>query len=362
MQPTRPYVRVFGAAMAVVAAAALAACGSSGGGSGGATTPAGGSPGGNSGSSNSGSGSGSPSSTGNCSVSNQGGGDAGGAQKVSIPSGTPGSGKPAIVMGDKNFSEEYVLGELYKQALQAKGFKVTLKGNIGSSATIDKALTSGKIQMYPEYTGVIYTELAKLGDRPKTAQVTYQGAKKWEAGRGFAVLNPTPFQDADGIATLKPFAQQHKLCTVADLKKLSHFTYGGPPENKTRFQGVIGMQQAYGLHNFKFVPLSIGAQYQALDQKKVDTIAIFTTDGQLASGKYQVLADTKGIFGYQQVVPVVKKSVLQSEGPAFAQTLNAVSSLLTTDAIVAMNKAVQIDQKNPADVAKAFLQANKITS
>lgn len=320
MRPTRTFVRLAAVGLTTVAVAALAACSSSGGGGGGNNSPGG--------------------NTGN------------GNGKL------PGAGKPPIVMGDKNFAEQYLLGALYQQALQAKGYKVTLKGNIGSSAVIDKALTSGKIQWYPEYTGVIYTELAHLGDRPKSAKVTYEGAKKWEGKRGFAVLNPTPFQDADGIATLKPYAAKYHLKTIADLKKVPHFTYGGPPENKTRYQGVLGLQQAYGLHNFTFVPLQIGAQYQALDQGKVNTIAIFTTDGQLASGKYSVLTDTKGIFGYQQVAPVVKKSLLKTEGPAFAQTLNTVSAKLTTNAIVAMNKAVQIDQKNPATVAHAFLQAN----
>jgi osmoprotectant transport system substrate-binding protein len=263
-------------------------------------------------------------------------------------------------MGDKNFAEQYLLGELYKQALQAKGYKVTLKGNIGSSTVIDKALTSGKIQWYPEYTGVIYTELAKLGDRPKSAEITLQGATKYENKRGFTVLSPTPFQDADGLAVLKNYAQQHGLKTIDDLKKVKSFTYGGPPENGTRFQGVKGLQQAYGLHNFTFKPVPIGSQYQALDQGKLDSIAIFTTDGQLASNKYAVLTDTKGIFGFQQVVPVVKNSLIAAEGPAFKETLNTVSALLTTDAIVALNKAVQIEQKDPAVVAKAFLQANHL--
>jgi osmoprotectant transport system substrate-binding protein len=329
MRPRRLFVRAVGAGMAVAAIAALTACSSSG------SNNSGGSGGG-------------------------GGGSTGGSG--SGGGGLPGTGKPPIVMGDKNFAEQYLLGALYQQALQAKGYKVTLKGNIGSSTVIDKALTSGKIQWYPEYTGVIYTELAHLGDRPKSAKVTYEGAKQWESKRGFAMLNPTPFQDADGIATLKPYANKYHLKTIADLKNIPHFTYGGPPENKTRYQGVVGLNQAYGLHNFTFLPLQIGAQYQALDQGKVNTIAIFTTDGQLASGKYSVLTDTKGIFGYQQVAPVVKKSLLTAEGPAFAQTLNKVSSLLTIPAIVSMNKAVQIDQKNPATVAKQFLQANHLVS
>jgi osmoprotectant transport system substrate-binding protein len=279
-----------------------------------------------------------------------------------LPAGQPGKGKPTIVMGDKNFAEEYILGDLYTQALQAKGYTVDLKANIGSSAVIDKALTSGQIDMYPEYTGVIYTELAHLGDHPKTAQITLQGATKWENGRGFDVLNPTPFQDADGVAVTKAYAAKYHLKTIADLSKVGPFTYGGPPENGTRFQGVIGLKSSanggYGLSNLQFKPLAIGAQYQALDSGQVNSIAIFTTDGQLVSGKYTVLTDTKGIFGFQQVVPVVAKKVFAAEGPAFAQTLNAVSAKLTYPAIQAMNEAVSVNQKNAATVAAAFLKAN----
>ncbi len=275
-----------------------------------------------------------------------------------LPAGQPGKGRPAITLGDKNFEEEYVLGYLYQQALQAKGYTVNLKPNIGSSELIDKSLTSGQIDMYPEYTGVIYTELANLGDQPQSAAITYQGAKKWENGRGFTVLLPTPFQDADGVATTKAYASQHNLKTIGDLKNVGSFTYGGPPENGTRFQGVVGLKQAYGLNNVQFVPLPIGTQYQALDAGKVNSIAIFTTDPELASGKYAVLTDTKGIFGFQQVVPVVKTSVLNAEGPAFTQILNAVSSKLTTQAIISMNAAVALNKQDPATVAKQFLQAN----
>jgi len=283
-----------------------------------------------------------------------------GTGNATLPTGQPGKGKPAIVMGDKNFSEEYLLGELYSQALRARGYTVNLKGNIGSSTTINAALQSGKIDLYPEYTGVIYTVLAGHPDNPTSAADTLKGATAYENKHGYVVLNPTPFQDADGLATTKSYAQKNSLKTIDDLSKVSSFTYAGPPENATRYQGVVGLKKAYGLNNFKFKPVPIGSQYQALDQGKVDTIAIFTTDGQLASGKYAVLTDTKGIFGFQQVVPVVNKKVLSKEGPAFEQTLNAISKLLTTDAIVAMNKAVQIDQQDPAAVAKKFLQANHV--
>lgn len=283
---------------------------------------------------------------------------AGGASTSSTMSGMPGMGKPAITMGDKNFTEQFILGELYAQALRAKGYTVTLKANIGSSEIIDKALTSGKIDWYPEYTGVITTELAKIADRPKSAQQTYNLAKAWEAKRGFATLDKTPFFDADGLAVLPAYAKKYGLKTAGDLKKVPKFTYGGPPENKTRFQGVVGMKQVYGLNNLVFKPLSIGLQYNALDSGAIDVAAIFTTDGQLKGGKYTVLTDTKGIFGYQNVAPVVSKKVLAAEGPAFAQTLNAVSAKLNNQAMQTMNAAVQLDKQKPSVVAKTFLQAN----
>jgi osmoprotectant transport system substrate-binding protein len=270
----------------------------------------------------------------------------------------PGTGKPAITMGAKNFTEEFILGELYSQALKAKGYSVTLKSNIGSSEIIDKALTSGQISVYPEYTGTIVSALAGAKTQPKTEQEAYDAAKAFEEKRGYTLLERSPFFDADGLAVLPAYAKKNGLKTIDDLKKVKRFSFGAPPENRTRFPGLVGMHQAYGLNNVDFKPLAIGLQYTALDAGKIDTAAIFTTDAKLASGKYVVLTDTKGIFGFQNVAPVVKKSVLAAEGPAFATTMNAVTSKLTNDAMQSMNAAVDIDKKKPAAVAQTFLKAN----
>src|SRR3954471_24696506 len=280
------------------------------------------------------------------------------SSKGSTASGQPGKGKPAITLGSKNFTEEYILGQLYTQALKAKGYNVTLKNNIGSSEITDKALTSGKIDMYPEYTGVIVGELAHENGRPKTADETYTRAKTFEEKRGFALLDKSPGFDADVNVTTPKYAQQHGIKTTADLKKVSGFKFGAPPENKTRYQGAVGMKQVYGL-NFKFVPLTIGLRYQALDSGKVDVIAGFTTEGQLADkSKYQTLTDPKGIFGYQNITPVVVKKKLSKWGSGFTQTMNAVTAKLTNDALQKMNAAVDLDKQKPADVASKFLSAN----
>ena len=270
----------------------------------------------------------------------------------------PGKGKPAVTIGDKNFTEEFILGDLYQQALQAKGYTVNLKPNIGSSELTFKALQSGQIQMYPEYTGVILSVLEGKNTTPVSAQDAYTQAQKYIQTKGFTLLNYTPFFDADALAALAPYAQKNNLKTIADLKKLPSWSLAGPPENATRYEGVVGLHKAYGLTNLKFVPLAIGLQYQALNSGKVNVATVFTTDGQLQNGKYALLTDTKHIFGFQNVAPVVSPKVLKAEGPAFEQTLNAVSAKLTTHVMQQLNAAVDIEKNDPATVAKKFLQAN----
>jgi osmoprotectant transport system substrate-binding protein len=272
----------------------------------------------------------------------------------------PGAGKPTIVLGDKNFEEEYVLGDLYQQALQAKGFKVTLKPNIGSSEITWKALTSGQIQMYPEYTGTLLSAIAGQKTLPTSSEQAYTQAKAYAEKHGFTLLDRTPFSDSDALATRVAFAKKYHLVTDADLKKLGHsLTLGGAPEFATRQEGLLGLEKVYGL-NPTFKPIAIGLTYKALDSGQVQVTDVFTTDPQLTTGKYTVLTDTKKIFGFQNVAPVVKQSLVKAEGPAFAQTINAVSALLTIPALQKMNAAVALDKQSPAAVAHAFLVANHL--
>ena len=270
----------------------------------------------------------------------------------------PGEGKPAVTLGTKDFPEEFILGELYKQALEAQGFTVNLKKNIGSTEVIDKALTSGQIDGYPEYLGVTVAVVARKNVVAKSAEETYQLAKEFYEGRGQTLSEQTPFFDVDAIGTNKSFADENGLKTLADLKKLKSFTVGARPEFKDRFQGLKGMQEEYGLTNAKFVQLAQGITYQALDSNDVDTINVFSTDAQLASGKYVVLEDPKGIFGYQHVALVIDQKKLEELGGEFMDIINKVNGLLTNDAIIAMNKAVVIDKQPEADVAGEFLKAN----
>jgi osmoprotectant transport system substrate-binding protein len=285
----------------------------------------------------------------------------GGGDQQQQSSDQPGKGKPAVTLGTKDFTEEFVLGELYKQALEAKGYKVNLKKNIGSTEIIDKALTSNQIDGYPEYLGVSVAVTFRKDIIPKSAQETYDLAKRLYEERGQVISQQTPFFDVDAIATTKEFAEKNGLKTVADLKKLDSFTVGARPEFRDRFQGLKGMRSEYGLTNAKFKQLALGIQYQALDSGDVDSANVFSTDAQLASGKYTVLEDPKGVFGYQHVAMVMNKDKYDAlGGPEFFGVIDDVSKLLTNDAMISMNKAVAIDKQDEADVARKFLEANNL--
>lgn len=280
---------------------------------------------------------------------------------ASTSSSGPGAGKPAIVIGDKNFAEENILGQLYAQALQAKGFKVSVKENIGSTEIIYKSLTSGQIGMYPEYTGVLLSAVAEKTKEPASAAAAYSEAKAFVEKAGLTMLNYTPFYDSDALATLPAYASAHHLTSIEDLKPLGKsVVLGGPPEFATRFEGLKGLKQLYGVVP-TFKPIAIELSYKALESGQDDVQLVFTTDGQLLSGKFKLLSDPKHVFGFQNVAPVVRKSVLSAEGPEFEKTLNAVSALLTTHAIQQMNSAVSIDKQSATSVAHQFLAANGLS-
>jgi osmoprotectant transport system substrate-binding protein len=292
---------------------------------------------------------------------NESSGGSGGGTGSSSSSDQPGKGKPALTIGTKDFTEEFILGNLYAQALQAKGYTVKLKENIGATEITDKALTSGTIDAYPEYTGETTATVFGKNKLYKSAEETANDAKALYEKRGQVVSNPTPFEDVDAIATTKEFAQKNGLSQVGDLKKLDSFTLGARPEFKDRFVGLKGMEKVYGIKNAKFKQLALGLQYPSLDKGDVDTVNVFSTDAQLASGKYTVLKDPEGVFGFQNILFVINKDKYQAlGGQQFMDIINKVNSLLTAEAMRSMNSAVDIDKKKPADVAKQFLQANNL--
>ena len=285
------------------------------------------------------------------------GGCGGGSDQPKTTSGGSDGARVPLRIGTKNFPEQFLLGELYRQALEARGFPVEVKANIGSSEIIHQALTDGALDMYPEYVGVLLSEVANVRARPTSPLAAYRRAQAFEQRRGFTILGMTPFSDQNALAVTPAYAKRHDVRGIEDLTRVpGTVRIGAPPEFQTRFEGLVGLAQRYGLRDVKARAIAIGRQYAALDSGSVDVAAVFTTDGQLAGGRYVILRDPRGVFGTQHLAPIISRAALRRYGPKLQTVIDAVSRRLTAAAMRKMNAQVQLDRRATADVADAFLR------
>ena len=157
-----------------------------------------------------------------------------------------------VRIGSKNFTESEILGELYKQALEAKGLTVELQSAVGPTEVINTALRDGLLDLYPEYIGVLLSEVDKIVDRPQSAAAAYRLAKSIEERRKFTLLEPSRLSNENALAVTKTFARKHDVNSIDDLKRLRPAArLGAAPEFLTRFEGMIGLRQRYGLKGLK---------------------------------------------------------------------------------------------------------------
>jgi osmoprotectant transport system substrate-binding protein len=271
-------------------------------------------------------------------------------------SAQPQGGKLRITLGTQDFPEARLLGELWRQALAVNGYAVDLRKRIGPTEELDRAVRAGEIDGHPAYTGTSLSVVFGEEVSGLDAKRTYDQVKQLYASRGQALSGMTPYENVDAIATTNLFAQRERLRTIADLRRLDRFTLGARPEFEDLYLGLEGLQQVYGLTNATFAPITLGAQYTALDEGDVDAANVFTTDPQLRGGAYAVLEDPERLFGSQNAVLVVDADKLERIGAApFMRVVDEVNRRLTTGAIVDMNEAVTEGQDD-GEVAQRFLR------
>jgi osmoprotectant transport system substrate-binding protein len=286
-----------------------------------------------------------------------GGGDDGQSDASELTATQPAA--PPIRIGTKNFTEQFILGEIYSQALRAKGFAVKLKSNIGASEITHQALLNGVLDMYPEYIGTLLSEVANMPHRPSSSAASYELAKRFEERHGFTLLAPTPFSDDEALAVTPKFAADHDIDSLADLKRVKRLRIGAPTEFSARFEGLTGLREVYGVRKPRFSALEFDQRYPALDSGKVDVAAVFTTEPQLNGSRYVVLADPRGLFAVQHVAPIINKKLLAAR-PRLRAAIDAVSARLTTQVMRRMNAAVDVDKRSPREVAAEFLRSQSL--
>lgn len=273
-----------------------------------------------------------------------------------------GSGGPKITVGSKNFTEQFILGELYAQTLEANGYTVNRQLNLGSEQIADRALQDGQIDFYPEYTGTALVNLLGYkGENPDSPEATYQEAKSRYADRDPAdtMLQYANFNNNYGIFVRREVADEQNLSTLDDLAgAASGLTFATFSEFQDRKDGYPNMVENYpGLADFKdtITANDLGLRYQGVQNGDADVGVGFLTDGQLASNDLTVMKDEKNIWPFYYPAPVVRNDVLEAN-PGIEDILNSVSKTLDVDTMRKLNGRVDLDQEEPKDVARDYLQ------
>lgn len=272
-------------------------------------------------------------------------------------SATPGGGSPAagqIVVGSANFTESQVLAELYAQAMKAKGVDATTRPNIGSREVYLTALKDGSISVIPEYSGnlLLYFDKNNAAETQEEIEKALPGV----IGNDLKVLDASQAQDQDVYVVTQEFSQQHGITSLADLKKIaSDSVLGGPGELKERPYGPPGLDGIYGAKFKEFKAYdALAVKVKDLNDNKIQVATFFTTDAAIADNNYVKLEDPQHMILPQAVIPLVRADVASNQQAVDA--IDAVQKALTTDELAQLNKAVDSEHKNPANVAGEWLK------
>ncbi|HWK25778.1 MAG TPA: glycine betaine ABC transporter substrate-binding protein [Solirubrobacter sp.] len=269
------------------------------------------------------------------------------------------NGAVSLKIGSKNFTEQKVLGEIYAQGLAAAGYTTSTDLNLGDQDTALAALKGGQIDAYPEYTGTALTAFFNkdAADLPKDPQAAYEEVKKLFADEGLTAFPPTPFTSSNEVAVTAETAQKYDLKNISDLSKVAgQLTLYGTPECRKRMDCLLGLEKIYGLKFKKFVPVAPDQRHEVLTSGRADVSIVFTTDPQITRNKEVLLSDDKGMFPPYNPTLVMKTATAEKAGPDLAKTIDMIQKPLTDDAMQELDARVDLDKKEPAEVAKEYLQ------
>jgi glycine betaine/choline ABC-type transport system substrate-binding protein len=282
-----------------------------------------------------------------------------GGNSANLIKSNPANNGIQLTVGSKNFTEEFILGNIYAQALQAAGYDVSTNLNLGSEVIAYKALQDGEISGYPEYTSTLLQSIFGKEKVPADAQAAYAEAKQELEAKGETAFPPTPFADANALGMLKTKADELGVTKISDLQgKSQDLTLYGSPECRQRIDCLVGLEDVYGLQFKSFSPVDIGLRYTVLDKGQADASIVFTSDAQLFANpdKYVLLEDDKGIFPAGNPIWVTDQSTVQKAGPDYMATIVKVQQGLTNPVMQELNARVDIDKQEPAAVATEYLK------
>ena len=269
-----------------------------------------------------------------------------------------GSSKDTITIGGKNFTEQNILVSMMADLIEAKtNLTVVTKPNLGGTLVVSKAIDSGDLDLYAEYTGTALT--VQLKEAPMTdPEAVYQKVKQeYETQKQLTWLKPFGFNNTYTLAMTKAEADKYGIKTFSDLAKYaSDMTLVSEPEFLERTDGYKGLETTYGLHFKTAKSMDAGLTYDAVKSGKANVNDAFATDGRIAAFNLISLTDDKHFFPPYYAAPVVRDETLKKH-PEVADTLNLLAGKLSDETMQQLNAKVDVDKQDPKVVAREWLKS-----
>jgi osmoprotectant transport system substrate-binding protein len=270
-------------------------------------------------------------------------------------------GSDTIVVGSANFPENELLMQMYAQALEAKGVEVETSPNIGAREIYMEAFQSGDIDLLPEYNGALLSYLMPDGvPKDITSPDEVYDALQDVLPEGSETLPQSDAEDKDTLTVTQETAEKYDLETIEDLEPVAdELVVGAGPEWRERYQGLVGLDDLYGVKFKEFKPLDAGGPLTvaALKDGTIDVANIFSTDSAIETNGWVVLDDPKNLYLSENIVPLIQSDAVT---PEVEEALNGVSEALTTDNLTEALARVQVDKEDPQTVAEDFLSENDL--
>jgi osmoprotectant transport system substrate-binding protein len=261
-----------------------------------------------------------------------------------------------VRVGSKNFTESFVIAEIYAQALERAGLRVERRFNLGSTQIAMAAMRRGDIDLYPEYTGTALIDVLHLAPMQDPRALYAAVAREFASRYDLIWLRPSPMNDSQALATTRAVAARERIATLTELAPLAaRLRLATIQEFLSRADGLPGLRRVYGGFAFRDVrTYDIALKYQALLSGQADVASAFTTDGAIATNDLVLLRDDRHLWPPYNVAPVARRATLATQ-PRIVRALDAVSAAITDRAAQRMNAAIESAHRDPADVAAAFL-------
>lgn len=263
-----------------------------------------------------------------------------------------------LVIAGKLGAEPEILINMYKYLIEEEtDLQVELKPGFGKTSFVFQALTSGNIDIYPEFTGTAISEFLKENAKSTNREEVYQQAKEGLLQQyDLVMLQPMQYNNTYALAVSKELAEQYQLETISDLKAIEdEVKVGFTLEFSDREDGYRGIQSLYGIEFPNLVTMEPKLRYVAVESGEINVVDAYSTDSELQLYELKVLQDDKNLFPPYQGAPLLRKDTVE-QYPDIVEALSKLAGKITDDEMRQMNYQVNVEGKSPAEVARNYLQ------